>query len=406
MLVYGHHTVSLNIPAFLRQFRRRLDTLPAAANHGAIISLLVDWGEAESAVGDALLPHRDDDHEDLAAWRAVSDACADAVCASWDDDAAGCSAAMASARAAVRVLDAAPTPDQVRSKTAEGFAHYALYPEQYIEAARRFVDAQRPHSVLCLGLRSIGSILAHVVAASVRRRGIPAHARSVRPRGHPFERRLELTERLRATLAHGGESHVAIVDEGPGLSGSSLAAAADFLVVNGRPESRIVLFPSWQPAVDTLRSSAARTAWSRHPKWTVGFDEVCVKDARLFGTTEIVADLSAGAWRTRCYTSVDEWPAVQPQHERRKYLGPRETVFRFAGLGRRARTIADRAVTLGASGFGAGVVSLERGFLEQPLAERTSLNRCRGDDRGSDGPAGDLSDDRQERVHHRRTRID
>ena len=366
MLVYGHRTVRLNVAGFLRQCRERVDALPATPDHGAIIALLVDWGEAESAVADALLPYRDDDPPELAPWRAVSDACADAACASWENDPRSCLTAIAAVRDGLCKLETAAVPPLVQSKAAEGFAYYALYPEQYMEAAQRFATAHTPHSVLCLGLRSIGSILAHVVAATIRRRGIPAHARSVRPRGHPFERRLELTKRFSAALAHGGESHVAVVDEGPGLSGSSLAAAADFLVVNGRPDTRIVLFPSWQPSGDTLRSSAARAAWSRHAKLTAGFDEVCLRGDRLFGATRIVADLSAGAWRTWCYPSAEEWPAVQPQHERRKYLGPDETIRRFAGLGRRAAAIAHRASILGGSGFASGALSLDRGFLVQP----------------------------------------
>jgi hypothetical protein len=57
---------------------------------------------------------------------------------------------------------------------------------------------------------------------------------------------------------------------------------------------------------------------------------------------------------------------VQPQHERRKYLSRGGTTLRFAGLGRRGRTMAARAAALGDSGFAATFISLRRGFLEQP----------------------------------------
>ncbi|MCU1383603.1 MAG: hypothetical protein JWL71_2300 [Acidobacteria bacterium] len=374
MLVYGHHTVGLNVAAFLRQFRDRLDALPTAPGHDAIVDLLVDWGEAESAVADALLPDRDDDLSALTPWRNVSDACADAACASWDGDAAASAAALARARHGVDALNVATVPEHVRSKAAEGFAHYALFPEQYMDAARRFAREHQPRAVLCLGLRSIGSILAHVVAAAIRRAGIAATTRSVRPRGHPFDRRLAITDRLAAVIADAGVSHVAVVDEGPGLSGSSFAAAADFLVAGGRPADRVVLFPSWLPAGDSLRSTAAQRVWDRHQKITAGFEQVCLRDDRLFGTIPVTRDLSAGGWRAHCFSSPDLWPAVQPQHERRKYLaGSSGTIVRFAGLGRRGRSIADRAAALGESEFGSGALSLTHGWLEQPWIDGRTL---------------------------------
>jgi hypothetical protein len=46
--------------------------------------------------------------------------------------------------------------------------------------------------------------------------------------GHPFQRALSLDGTLRRRLAS-GRCH-AVVDEGPGLSGSSMAAVADGLV--------------------------------------------------------------------------------------------------------------------------------------------------------------------------------
>jgi hypothetical protein len=374
MLVYGHHTVSLNVADFLRRFRTRLDDLPAAPRHDAIVALLVDWGEAESAVADALLPVADDDREELASWRTVSDACADAACASWERDGAAAGAALSRARRALDLLTVASLPADVRSKAAEGFAHYALYPEQYMAAARRFVHEHRPEAVLGLGLRSIGSILAHVVCAMVRRMGVPAFTRSVRPRGHPFDRRLEVTDRLRGVLANAAVSHALVVDEGPGLSGSSFAAAADFLVANGWAAARVVLLPNWLPDTGGFRSAAARQTWERHPKITASFDEVCVRDNRLFGAIAVSDDLSAGAWRARCVPSPDCWPPVQPQHERRKYLGGGgDTIVRFAGLGRHGRSIAARAAALSDSGFAARFISLQHGWLEQAWIEGRML---------------------------------
>ena len=60
---------------------------------------------------------------------------------------------------------------------------------------------------------------------------------TVRPVGPPFERRLALGPRLaRALTRHQGRG-AAVVDEGPGLSGSSFAAVLDLLESSGWPES-------------------------------------------------------------------------------------------------------------------------------------------------------------------------
>ena len=177
-----------------------------------------------------------------------------------------------------------------------------------------------------------------------------------------------MTARLRSTIVDAPVTHFAIVDEGPGLSGSSIAAAADFLVENGIPARRVVLFPSWQPPIEALRSPSARATWARHATFTVTFEEVGLVNGRLFGGIRVDADLSAGAWRHRCFPPPAEWPATHPQHERRKYSSGR-TILRFAGLGRRGESIEQRARILADAGFGAGVLRLENGFLHQRWIE-------------------------------------
>jgi hypothetical protein len=367
MVVYGHRSYPLNTGAFLDAFIKRLDRSPARPAHDAVVNLLVDWGAGESAVADALLPDRDDDLDALTPWRAVSDALADALCASWDGRGHVVAAALDSVRVRLGLLEARTPPMVVSAKTAEGFAHYAVYPEHYVVAADRFADEQAPRSVICIGLRSIGSILGHVVAAALRRRGLTAEARSVRPRGHPFDRRIVLGSCLRTRLASSNATHFAIVDEGPGLSGSSFAAASECLATVGAAPTQIVLFPSWAAPVTSLRSPRARTAWTRHVRATADFDQVWMATGRLFEGQRQIDDLSAGEWRRAVFTRSADWPAVHPQHERRKYrtIGPPRSVFRFVGLGARGSAIRERALLLAERGFGADVGTLTHGFLEQ-----------------------------------------
>ena len=331
------------------------------------MNLLVDWGEAESAVADAWLPDRDDDLAALEPWRAASDALADALCASWETRTSDAVAAIDTARRVIHTLTELTPPQELDAKTAEGFAHYALTPEQYIAAADRFADRHAPAAVLCVGLRSIGSILAHVVAAALRRRGVAVETRSVRPRGHPFDRRLALDSCLRRRLGSARVTHVAIVDEGPGLSGSSFAAAADALIELGIAPDRIVLFPSWRAPIAALRSPRAQAAWTRHAVFTGSFSDVWIHSGRLFGDRDNVDDLSAGQWRRIVLGTESPWPAVHPQHERRKYRtrDAAPSLFRFVRLGSRGAAIAERARVLADAGFGVPPGRLTHGFLEQ-----------------------------------------
>ena len=377
MRVYADRTSSLTRGTALRRVSQRLDGLPSSPPHDAIRDLLVDWGAIESAVADACAPV-DDEHDGLAEWRAASDAIADALCASWDGDAPSASASLALARARVERLTRMGGPDRLSIRTAEGFAHYAVSPEQYIAAAQAFVSARAPASVMCVGLRSIGSILAHVVAAALRRRGVATAVRSLRPGGHPFDRRVAPGDRLRAALGrYAATTDFAVVDEGPGISGSSFASAAELLTAIGVPAERITLFPSWDAPSSALRSARGRAVWDRHARFTASFEDVWIRSGRLFDAP--VIDMSAGTWRSHGIGRRVAAP-VQPQHERRKYLtceGP-PALFRFAGFGRRGTSMRDRALALHDGGFGPKPGALRHGFLELPWTHGMPLGMVSG----------------------------
>ena len=75
--------------------------------------------------------------------------------------------------------------------------------------------------IVVIGLRSIGTALAATVAGALAH---PVAAITVRPHGHPFEREIAVTDEFATVLAEPTARYV-VVDEGPGLSGSSVAAA-------------------------------------------------------------------------------------------------------------------------------------------------------------------------------------
>jgi hypothetical protein len=278
------------------------------------IDRLIAFGQLEAGVIDALSPYEDEESPAAMAFR-------------------------------LGEIPAAGLPESITIREPEGYAYYALYPEMYAQAARRFRSECRPERCCVIGIRSIGASLATVVA-----RELDSDSITVRPRGHPFERHVKLGPKLTNRLRK--YDWFAVVDEGPGISGSSFAAVACALNDLGLPDKRIVFFPSWDSDGCTLRSADARDRWPRHRRYVTEF-EACI-----LPELGCVQDLSGGKWRE----FVDIWPAVQPQHERRKYLRG-ETLLKFAGLGRIGCRKLQRAQLLADAGFAPPPAGFENGFL-------------------------------------------
>ncbi len=238
-------------------------------------------------------------------------------------------------------------PAEIDISVPEGFAYYALDPELYRIAVRRFLDELQPSMVAVIGIRSIGATLGAIVEEELRKRGVATRFSTVRPRGHPFDRELRVDYDLARSWL-GWPGHFAIVDEGPGLSGTSFASVSEFLGTLGIPDDRIVLFPSWDADSAAFRSDRARRMWVRHRRFTTPFEELHRFDDAI--------DLSAGKWRDVRRVR----PAVQPQHERRKYLRG-DQLYKFAGYGRYGREKQERAERL--EGFVPPALGLEDGFL-------------------------------------------
>lgn len=358
MIVYGHRSFDLGPERFLLDLRARFASAGARPPHDVLVEWLVDIGEAEAAVGDALMRDNDVDAPELCGWRTLAGAIAEAVCASHYDDGDAVLSAVERAQRAVECVLVRPSPAVVRARLAEGFACYALYPEQYMSAADQLAAHMRPPAVFCLGLRSIGGILAHVVGATLRRRGVSCVIRTARPRGHPFDRYLQLDRSLSELIQNCGCDVYAVIDEGPGLSGSSFAAAAEQLLALGVAPERIVLMPAWDADPDRLKSRRGARTWGRHRRFVGHYD--------CFHGERPSIDFSAGRWRSRVFCGDEaRWPAVQPQHERPKFLdGSFRRISRFAGLGRTGTRRRTRAESLHEYRFGPAACGLRRGVLE------------------------------------------
>lgn len=289
--------------------------------------------------------------------------------------------AAADARAAIARQLQEPLPRKVRLKVSEGYAYYGLYPETYLEAAERFGRDTAPAHAVVIGLRSIGTSLSAVVAAGLEDRGWSAETLSLRPRGPCWDRRPRLTRALHGALRCRHDRWFLIVDEGPGLSGSSFCGTAELLAGLGIADGHIVFFPSRETTGEAFRSEAARQRWPRHRKTFVSFEQAWLRHRRIGDGT---VDLSGGRWRDLLCGSDAIRPAVQPQHERRKYLEVEARggalLFRFAGLGRYGETGFRRAAELAESGFGPPAVGFKDGFLALRFVRGRPLTPPAGSD--------------------------
>lgn len=181
----------------------------------------------------------------------------------------------------------------------------------------------------------------------------------MRPHGHPFDRVTDLPYPPDRSAPH------LVVDEGPGISGSSFASVAEALSQAGVPDSQIVFFPSWRPDPAALCSDKARDRWQRHRAFTAPFDPEIARPG-----LSRWKNVSAGEWRSLFFSGESEFPAVQPQHERRKFLsvGQPRVIAKFAGFGSRGRACFDRAKMLHAARFTPAPLELANGFLFSSFA--------------------------------------
>jgi hypothetical protein len=320
VLVYGDHRE-------VADPREKLDALspvlaaiaamsPGLGRHARLVGALIEAGQLLQGVAD--------EGSDESELNAFVTQLAVAVVRSWD-----------SRFAEVGVLPPVPSldlPRQVTMRLPEGFAFYAVYPEAYIESARQLALNGPPRVI---GIRSIGTTLGAIVAAALN---APPPV-TVRPFGDSFARRVELPPELVER-----DAHYVIVDEGPGLSGSSFGAVADWLQHRGVPLERIAFLPSHGGDVGSHASEAHRRRWREAQRVPGGFDERFLVET--FGPLE---ELSTG----------HPW-------ERRKFLatnGGERVLLKFAGLGEIGERKLNMARMLHAAGLTPKPIGLVHGFL-------------------------------------------
>lgn len=286
-------------------------------------------------------------------------------------------------------LDSTKLPPRLTIKTLEGFAYYSVYPEMYAQAAVNMAGEQRRRQAGVVGILSMGAVLAEVVAGSLHELRALSAWGYARPHGHPFARRLELVGEQVSWFKEPIKEQrpFAIVDEGPGLSGSSFGAMADWLEGQGLARERIVFFPSHDNPLGLQASAAHRQRWAAARKYVASFESVFIETGKL---AEWVSDLTGGVgeledvgygrWRAKLLPNVQDWPPINIQQERRKYLcraGGRHWLLKFAGLGHYSEDKLPLARNLAAAGFIVPPIGLRHGFIvSEWLAEAKPLTNA------------------------------
>ena len=390
MLVYGK-------PSWTGDPRRKLEAIaalmravgdepPGIARHGALVAAFIEAGEFVQGIADVASGGQGHDRPAASLETSLGTSLETSTNLLmtlahrvWDSWRTGFDREFAAPDLAS--LAKMPLPDRITTRWAEGFAFYALYPESYAIAAAR--SGLGPGTRV-IGIRSIGVPLGALVAAALGSQRLL----TVRPSGHPFRRRVSCDLTGADGRGGPGPGDFAIVDEGPGLSGSSFGAVIDRLGEQGVAEDRIALFPSHPGAPGAQADERHRTRWPRMRRHGAPFDDVVPAGGGLAGwVADLVgpaeappAEISNGGWRRLQGRGADAWPPVNAQQEKRKFLlraGGRPWLIKFAGLGRPGRTKLDRARALHAAGFTPPVVGYRHGFLiERWLDDARPLDLC------------------------------
>ncbi|MBX5220087.1 hypothetical protein HJC06_03470 [Rhizobium sp. NLR9b] len=385
MLVYGDVEHIENAAAVRASISKMMmaciDMQPSRQRHEALVRAFILTGELVQGLADQEFGRKGADDMSVSqdAGAKLLRMQARAIMRSWRNGFAGSLSFPEDWRAK---LDCLASADPVRTKRAEGYAFYAVYPESYIESAS--ISNLTPKTVV-IGIRSIGTGLAALVSAALGAE--PAY--SLRPTGHPFERRVRVAPALSKRILADPETDFAIVDEGPGLSGSSFGCVADWLQENGVASGRLHFFPSHTGEPGPHASEPHRTRWRDRPRHVVSFDDLVLKPqdpkhrlqtwaADVVGVARSSwRDLSGGAWRGVRYRDPSHWPPSYMQMEKRKFLMEAEGRawhVKFAGLCGSDVDKARRGSLLSEAGFIPKIAGTCYGFLIDEWLDGTPLD--------------------------------
>ena len=159
-----------------------------------------------------------------------------------------------------------------------------------------------------------------------------------------------------------------VVDEGPGLSGSSFLAVAEALERAGVQTEKIILVSAHEPNTNALCAENAARRWQRFHCMPV------VTEVRR--PSEAVDFIGGGQWRSRVFANKFHWPDAWTTFERLKYLSSsnhdERRFFKFAGLGHYGNVVFERERQVAIAGFGLMPRQESEGFISYPWIDGRS----------------------------------
>jgi hypothetical protein len=165
---------------------------------------------------------------------------------------------------------------------------------------------------------------------------------------------LTLTPREVAELAQRPGANVLVVDEGPGLSGSTFLAVGEALTAVGVPAERISLFCSHEFDPGQLRAENAAGRYGRF----------AIRAAAAWKQPAGTQSLAGGSWRALRCPNAASYPACWANLERVKYrTSTGRTLVKFEGFGGYADATWRRAVMLAEGGWSPRVRRFEPGYF-------------------------------------------
>ncbi|HUN87981.1 MAG TPA: hypothetical protein VMU28_04285 [Terriglobales bacterium] len=349
--IFREGKTGLRGPDLVRELSGRLRTLHQSdISRTELLDLLLRAGELECALKDL-----DSTHADVGA--KITDSVADAVVSRsplHTDELA----------VLVRRIDA---PEQVQVAPPEGFAYYALHPLDLADLVRA-ANCKSGFAAV-IGIRSIGTTLSAVVQATFRAERVKADRITVRPVGHPYNRTTKFSpeqERWITTM-RSVNAQFYVVDEGPGMSGSSFLSVGEALLDVGVSRPAISFLASRRADPNSLTAPNAAARWA-------GFRAYYTQPTHYLprGATDYIA---GGIWRARAFQSEQDWPASWLQMERLKFLSQDGAcLFRFEGFGRFGEDVYRRSTKVAEAGFGPQPHGREEGFGKYPMVNGRYLS--------------------------------
>lgn len=300
----------------------------------------------------------------------------------------------------IRVISGSSLPENITVKVPEGYAYYGYFPESYIEAAEKFYSKAVPDKAVVIGIRSIGTSFSSAVGAVLEKKGCDVTTFTLRPKGEYENRYIRFSDELSSELLSKRNVYFLIVDEGPGLSGTSFGVTAERLSSLGIPDEKIIFISSWEPDGSGLISELGRSRWKAHLKFSSNFDDTWIKSGRLseFFPYKELSNISNGLWRSLFYKNPSEFPVTYPAEERKKYICSKKPLntgdkgsgtyealpghesgelylAEFIGLGRYGKRLYERAKILSEAGYIPRVHGIENGFLISEFVKGMPLKK-------------------------------